>query len=53
MYGEEILEVVDARELSVCTEDLWETAAEVREGLAVDTRPGIVWQVSSRDRRFV
>ena len=52
-YGEEILEAVDARELSVCIEDLWETAADVREDLAVDTRPGIVWIVSNRDCRFV
>jgi hypothetical protein len=42
MYGDEILEAVDARELSVCTDDLCETAADVREDLAVDTRPGIL-----------
>ena len=51
-YGEDILEAVEARELSVCTEDLWDTAADVREDLTVDTRPGIVWIVSSRGLRF-
>lgn len=42
IFGEEILEAVDARELRVCTEDLCDTAAEVRDDLAVDTRPGIL-----------
>jgi hypothetical protein len=42
MYGEEILDAVDAREFSVWTEDLWDTAADVRDDRAVDTRPGIL-----------
>jgi hypothetical protein len=42
MYGEEILEAVDARELSVCTEDLCDTAADIRVDLAVDTLPGML-----------
>lgn len=41
MEVEEIREVVEARELRVWAEDLWETAAEVRVDLE-DTRPGIV-----------
>jgi hypothetical protein len=41
-YGEESLEAVEARELSVCTEDLWDTAADVCADLVVDTRLGIV-----------
>lgn len=42
ILGEENLEVVDAREFSVCRDDLCETAADVRDDRAVDTRPGIV-----------
>jgi hypothetical protein len=42
MYGEEIREAVDVREFSVWTEDLWETAADVRDDRAVETRPGIL-----------
>jgi len=41
-YGEEILDAVDAREFSVWTEDLCDTAAEVRDDRAVETRPGIL-----------
>jgi hypothetical protein len=41
-YGEEIRDAVDAREFSVWTEDLWDTAADVRDDRAVDTRPGIL-----------
>jgi hypothetical protein len=42
MDEEEILEVVDARELRVCTDDLWDAAADVREDLPVVTLPGIL-----------
>ena len=41
-YGEEIRDAVDAREFSVWMEDLWDTAADVRDDRAVDTRPGIL-----------
>ena len=41
MEGEEIRDAVEARELRVWTEDLWETAADVRVDLE-DTRPGIL-----------
>jgi hypothetical protein len=39
--GDDILDAGDARELSVCKDDFWETSANVREDLAVATRPGI------------
>jgi hypothetical protein len=42
MYGEEILDAVEAREFSVWMDDLWDTAAEVRDDRAVETRPGIL-----------
>jgi len=42
MHGEEILDAVDARELSVWTEDLCDTAADVRDDRAVETLPGIL-----------
>ncbi len=41
-YGEEIRDAVDAREFSVWAEDLWDTAADVRDDRVVDTRPGIL-----------
>jgi hypothetical protein len=41
MYGDDIREAVDARELRVWTEDLWDTAADVRVERE-DTRPGIL-----------
>jgi len=41
-YGVDILDEVEARELRVAAEDLCETAPEVREDLAVDTRAGIL-----------
>lgn len=41
MEGPDILDVVDARPLSVCEDDLADTAAEVRDDLP-ETRPGIV-----------
>ncbi len=42
MYGEDILEAVDAREFSVWIDDLWDTAADIRDDRVVDTRPGIL-----------
>jgi len=59
MYGEETLDAVDARELSVCTDDLCETAVDVRADLP-DTRPGILRvvlnnlsRISTRNTYFV
>ena len=51
-YGEEILDAVDAREFSVWTEDLWDTAAEVRDERAVETLPGIL-KASKGDVSYV
>ena len=42
MHGEEILDAVDARVLCVWTEDLCDTAADVRDDRAVETLPGIL-----------
>lgn len=41
-YGDEILEAVEARELRVCTEDLWEMAAEDLADLVLEVRAGIL-----------
>jgi hypothetical protein len=47
IFGDENLEAVDPRKLRLWTDDLCETAADVREDLAVDTRPGILGFVMS------
>ena len=44
MYGEDILDAVDAREFNVWAEDLWDTATDVRAD-RVDTRAGILYFV--------
>jgi hypothetical protein len=48
MYGEDILDAVDAREFSVWTDDLWDTAADGRADRAVETRPGILASLNSQ-----
>lgn len=52
-YGDESLDAVEARELSVCTEDLCDTAADVRADLVVDVRPGIAMRRLSTQKRLL
>ncbi len=41
-HGDEIREAVEARKLSVCTEDLCDIAADDRAGLVLEVRAGIL-----------
>lgn len=52
-HGDEILEAVEARELSVWTEDLCEMAVEDRADLVLEVLAGILRILFETDREFI